>query len=72
MLFLSGTFFPRYAMPIWLQHVTNYLPLTPVIDGVRLLATAGDNFTQIGPQLGLMAIWTVIIYAIAFRVFQWE
>lgn len=72
MLFLSGTFFPRYAMPIWLQHATNYLPLTPVIDGVRLLATAGDNLTQIGPQLGLMAIWTIIIYAIAFRAFQWE
>jgi ABC-2 type transport system permease protein len=72
MLFLSGTFFPRYAMPIWLQHVTNYLPLTPVIDGVRLLATAGDNLTQLGPQLALMAGWTIVIYAIAFRVFKWE
>ena len=72
MLFISGTFFPRYAMPIWLQHVTNYLPLTPVIDGVRLLATAGDNLTQLGPQLALMAGWTIVIYAIAFRVFKWE
>ena len=72
MLFLSGTFFPRYAMPIWLQHVTNYLPLTPVIDGVRLIATEGYHLTQVGPQLGLMAIWTVIIYAIAFKVFRWE
>jgi len=72
MLFLSGTFFPRYAMPIWLQHATTYLPLTPVIDGVRLLATEGQHLTQIGPQLGLMAIWTVVIYAIAFKVFRWE
>jgi ABC-2 type transport system permease protein len=72
MLFLSGTFFPRYAMPLWLQHVTTYLPLTPVIDGVRLLATAGENLTQLGPQLALMAGWTIVIYAIAFRVFKWE
>ena len=72
MLFLSGTFFPRYAMPLWLQHVTNYLPLTPVIDGVRLLATAGENLTQLGPQLALMAGWTIVIYAIAFKVFKWE
>jgi len=72
MLFLSGTFFPRYAMPLWLQHATTYLPLTPVIDGVRLLATEGEHLVQIGPQLGIMAIWTVIIYAIAFRVFRWE
>jgi ABC-2 type transport system permease protein len=72
MLFLSGTFFPRYAMPLWLQHATTYLPLTPVIDGVRLLATEGQHLTQIGPQLGIMAIWTIVIYAIAFRVFRWE
>ena len=38
MLFLSGTFFPRFLMPEWLQNITTYLPLTPVIDG--LLANA--------------------------------
>jgi len=72
MLFLSGTFFPRFGMPVWLQHVTNYLPLTPVIDGLRLLTTEGDHLTNIGPQLGLVAIWMVVVYAIAFRVFRWE
>ena len=72
MMFLSGTFFPRYAMPHWLQNITTYMPLTPVIDGARLLATEGKHLVDIGPQLGLMAVWTVIIYIIAFRVFRWE
>jgi ABC-2 type transport system permease protein len=72
MLFLSGTFFPRFLMPHWLQTVTNYLPLTPVIDGLRLLTTEGKSLLDIGPQLGLIAIWFVVIYAIAFRVFKWE
>jgi ABC-2 type transport system permease protein len=72
MLFLSGTFFPRFLMPHWLQAITSYLPLTPVIDGLRLLTTEGRHLWQIGPQLGLIAIWSVIIYAIAFRVFRWE
>lgn len=72
MMFLSGTFFPRFDMPQWLQSVTTYLPLTPVIDGARLIATEGEHLTQIGPQLGVMAIWLVIVYAIAFRVFRWE
>ncbi|HSW85312.1 MAG TPA: ABC transporter permease [Candidatus Saccharimonadales bacterium] len=72
MLFLSGTFFPRFLMPEWLQTVSNYLPLTPVIDGLRQLITEGKNLTDIGPQLGLIAVWFVIIYAIAFRVFKWE
>lgn len=72
MLFLSGTFFPRYLMPHWLQSVTAFLPLTPVIDGLRLLTTEGKHLIDLGPQLGLMAIWFVVIYAVAFRVFRWE
>lgn len=72
MLFLSGTFFPRFAMPEWLQQLTTFLPLTPIIDGIRMIATEGKHLTDLGPQLGLIGIWTVIIYAIAFRVFRWE
>lgn len=72
MMFLSGTFFPRYLMPEWLQNISALLPLTPVIDGIRLIATEGKHLWEITPQLGLMAIWMVVIYVIAFRVFRWE
>lgn len=72
MLFLSGTFFPRFLMPQWLQSVSNYLPLTPVIDGIRMIVTEGKHLTQIGPQISLIAVWIVVIYVIAFRVFRWE
>lgn len=72
MMFLSGTFFPRFLMPEWLQRVSDFLPLTPIIDGIRLIATEGKHLTQLGPQLALILGWTVIVYAIAFRVFRWE
>lgn len=72
MMFLSGTFFPRFLMPDWLQKVSDFLPLTPVIDGIRLLTTEGKHLVDLGPQLGLMAAWLIIVYALAFRVFRWE
>ena len=72
MMFLSGTFFQRYLMPHWLQGVSNYLPLTPVIDGVRFMTTEGKHLLDLGPQLGIMSIWLVVIYFIAFHVFRWE
>jgi ABC-2 type transport system permease protein len=72
MLFLSGTFFPRYLMPDWLQGITTFMPLTPVIDGARLIATEAASFAAIGEQLLIMAVWTVIIYFVAFRIFRWE
>lgn len=72
MFFLSGTFFPRFLMPQWLQSVSTFLPLTPVIDGIRLITTEGKHLWQLGPQLGFMAVWIILIYAIAFRTFRWE
>jgi ABC-2 type transport system permease protein len=72
MMFLSGTFFPRFLMPEWLQNISSFIPLTPVIDGARLIVTEGKHLVDIGPQLGLMAVWLIVIYAIAFRVFRWE
>ncbi len=72
MMFLSGTFFPRFLMPEWLQNVSAFLPLTPVIDGLRYIINEGYSMVQLAPQLSLMAIWTVVIYFIAFRVFRWE
>jgi ABC-2 type transport system permease protein len=72
LMFLSGTFFPRFLMPEWLQGITNYLPLTPVIDGFRLIVTEGKSLFDVAPQIGLMAIWAVVIYFIAFQIFRWE
>jgi ABC-2 type transport system permease protein len=72
MMFLSGTFFPRFLMPEWLQNVSAFLPLTPVIDGIRLITTEGAHFIDILPQIGLIGAWMVVIYVIAFKVFRWE
>ena len=72
MMFLSGTFFPRFGFPEWLQKLTDFFPLTPVIDGIRLITTEGLHLTQVGSQLGIMAVWLIVVYAIAFRVFRWE
>lgn len=72
MMFLSGTFFPRFLMPEWLQTISGFLPLTPIIDGIRMIATEGKHLVDIGPQLGLIGIWIIVIYVIAFKVFRWE
>ena len=72
MMFLAGTFFPRFLMPHWLQNITTFMPLTPIIDGARLIATEGQSLLNLGPQLAVIAGWMVVVYIIAFRVFRWE
>lgn len=72
MMFLSGVFFPTFLMPELLQKITQFIPLTPVIDSVRLIITENASLADLGPQIAVMAGWTVIIYIIAFKVFRWE
>jgi ABC-2 type transport system permease protein len=72
MMFLSGVFFPRFLMPDWLQTASDFLPLTPLIDGLRLIITEGRTLLELGPELAMLGGWLVVIYAIAFKVFRWE
>lgn len=72
MMFLSGVFFPRFLMPEWLQGITGYLPLTPIIDGLRMIMTEAKSLVDLMPELALMGIWMVVIYLVAIRVFRWE
>jgi ABC-2 type transport system permease protein len=72
MMFLSGVFFPVFLMPELLQKITFFIPLTPVVDGLRLIMTEGYTLLDLGPQLAVIAGWTVVIYLIAFKVFRWE
>jgi ABC-2 type transport system permease protein len=72
MMFLTGVFFPTFLMPQWLQNISHFLPLTPIIDGIRMITTENASLLTLGPQLAIIFGWTVIIYTIAFRVFRWE
>src|SRR5262249_13100574 len=69
MMFLSGVFFPRFLMPDWLQGVTGFLPLSPVVDGLRAITAEGKTVLDLGPELGIMAVWIVVIYLLAIKIF---
>lgn len=71
MLFLSGVFFSISAYPDWLVSITQYLPLTYLVDGFRVLFNS-DGFAGLGiPVLGL-AVWIVILAVISMFTFRWE
>lgn len=72
MMFLSGAFFPRFLFPEFLQNITAYIPLSPVVDGLRRIMTEHAQLTELLPQLGIIAVWTVIVYALAIFLFRWE
>lgn len=72
MMFLSGVFFPREAMPDFLAEVTQFMPLTYVTDALRSIVNEGAGLLALGPQLLGMGVWAVITFVIAVRMFRWE
>jgi ABC-2 type transport system permease protein len=69
---LGGTFFSTQAFPKWLQHICEILPLKQLNDAMRNVAFEGAHLTDCWKQLGILAIWGVLTYAVAVRVFKWE
>lgn len=72
MMFLSGVFFPTFLMPEFLQRITQFIPLTPIIDSLRMIVTENASLLDLGPQLAVIFGWIIVIYLVAFRVFRWE
>lgn len=71
LMFLSGIFFPRFLFPEWMQGLTDFIPLAPVVDGFRKIMTENAYLVDLGPELLLIGVWAVSLYALAIRVFRW-
>ena len=72
MMFLSGVFFPRDAMPEFLATITAFMPLTYVIEALRAIVNGGANLMELGTQLLGMGVWMAISFVVALRLFRWE
>jgi ABC-2 type transport system permease protein len=69
---IGGTFFSIEAFPKWLQPVSRALPLTHLNAALRKVAFEGQNLFQVRQEIGILAIWGIVVYFIAIKVFKWE
>ncbi len=72
MLFLSGVFFSRSALPGFAHTITDFFPLTYLTDGLRNISTEGATLPMIWPQLLGLSAWAVIAVFLAIKAFRWE
>jgi ABC-type multidrug transport system permease subunit len=72
MWIVSGVFFSSQRFPTALQPVIATLPLTALIDALRANILQGAALAQIAPQMGILAGWLVVCFALALRLFRWR
>ncbi len=71
-VFLSGIFFPIDSMPAFMQPVANLLPLSFVATAMREIANNGASLLDIVPSLVGIAVWFVLAFLLATRLFVWK
>ncbi|WP_332634762.1 ABC transporter permease [Halalkalibacter flavus] len=72
MLFLSGVFFPVETMPSWLQPISNILPLTYFVEGLResMVYSTSVFSTTLWSGIGIMVLWGVITFMIGSWLYK--
>lgn len=68
----SGVFFSYERFPDAAIPFVRLLPLTALNDALRAVMNDGAGLMQVTPQLLNLAVWSVIGYAIALRIFRWQ
>lgn len=72
MLFLSGTFWPREMLPDAMQPIVGALPLSPLVEAMRGVSTAGHSLLDYTPGILYLLAWTAVCFAVGAWRFRWE
>ena len=69
---LSGVFFSSSRFPAILQPLIHALPLTAAVDALRTNMLQGGGVASAGAQLATLALWLVLSFVVALRIFRWR
>jgi len=68
----SGVFFAATNFPAAVQPVVQALPLTAVVDAMRVNMLQGGGWQAVGGEMAIMAAWLVVTFVLALRLFRWR
>jgi ABC transporter DrrB family efflux protein len=72
MWILSGVFFSSANFPEVMQPFIKGLPLTALNDALRAVMIDGASLAAAIPLLLIVAVWGVLSFGVALRVFRWQ
>jgi ABC-type multidrug transport system permease subunit len=72
MAICSGVFFSAARFPDVVQPIIKVLPLTALIESVRVVMLDGAGLTAIAWKTTILLIWGLVSFGIALRLFRWQ
>lgn len=68
----SGVFFSSGNFPDVAQPIIQALPLTAVNDALRANMLQGAPWNVVGSEMAIIAVWLVVTFTLALRLFRWR
>ncbi len=72
MWLFSGVFFSPERFPKVMQPAIEALPLTAANEALRAVMLEGRSLDALPSQLLILAVWGVVCYAVALKIFRWQ
>jgi ABC-type multidrug transport system permease subunit len=72
MWIFSGVFFSAANFPNAMQPFIQSLPLTATADALRATMLQGAPLSSLGGELALIAVWGLVPFVVALRLFRWR
>jgi ABC-2 type transport system permease protein len=69
---LSGVFFSASNFPDSVQPFVQALPLTALVDAMRRVVLEGATLSSLWRELAVMAMWTIVPFGVALKIFKWR
>lgn len=69
---LGGVFYPVSALPVWLQTLARWLPLTPCLEGVRRTLLAGAGLGDVWREAAALGLYAGLGLPLALLLFRWS
>ena len=64
-IFVSGLFIPVAQLPVVLEWVSKFMPLTYGVEGIKALMQQGQGLEDIGKDIGILAAFAVAFLILA-------
>ncbi|HVT58245.1 MAG TPA: ABC transporter permease [Thermoanaerobaculia bacterium] len=68
----SGVFFSAERFPQRVQPLIHALPLTALNEALRGVMTEAKPLAGVAGQLAIVAVWGVVSFVLALRIFRWR
>jgi ABC-type multidrug transport system permease subunit len=72
MWLLSGVFFSYERFPEKALPFIRLLPLTALNDALRGVMNEARSWTDLAPQLAIVAAWGLVSFVVALKIFRWK